>query len=302
MDFSIALRYNITDMSVIKVDNLKKHFGKTKAVDGISFAVEKGEIFGFLGPNGAGKTTTIRCMMDFIRPDDGTVTILGKDAQKDAVELKEKIGYLPGNVHLYDHWNGQTHIDFLRKLNGEAGRAAELIKRLKFDPTVRTKKLSSGNRQKLAVILAFMTDPEVLIADEPTNALDPMLQSVVYDLISEASERGVTIFMSSHNLDDVERVCSRIGIIKEGKIVDIEDITDIKEKHLYTVRAYFKADVDPKEFESDSIKIDKVANQSFEMTVKGDIDAVVKQLAKYDLRDVDISRARLEEIFMEYYE
>ncbi|MBU1166924.1 ABC transporter ATP-binding protein, partial [Patescibacteria group bacterium] len=159
---------------VISVRKLKKHFGKTKAVDGISFNVQKGEIFGFLGPNGAGKTTTIRCLMDFIRPQEGRIEILGQDAHQNAVELKKKIGYLSGQVRLYDHWNGKEHISLVAKLNGNKDIAQKLIKRLDFDTSKKAKTLSSGNRQKLGLIMAFMTEPEVMIFDEPTNALDPL--------------------------------------------------------------------------------------------------------------------------------
>ncbi len=166
-------------MSAVEVDNLRKYFGNTKAVDGVSFSVEEGDLFGFLGPNGAGKTTTIRCMMDFIRPLGGSITILRKDAQEDSVELKKKIGYLPGNVYLYSKWTGQTHIDFVRQFNAGKDISLDLINRLGFDPTVKTKHLSPGNKQKLGLILAFMTNPEVLILDEPTLGLDPLLQNEV---------------------------------------------------------------------------------------------------------------------------
>ena len=199
-------------MNAIEVKNLKKHFGKIKAIDGIDFSVEKGEIYGFLGPNGAGKTTTIRCLMDFIRPTEGSITILGKDAQKHSVELNKKIGYLSGQVHLYDKWTGQQHIDFIKATNGTEDIAEKLIKRFDFDPAMKTKKLSSGNRQKLGIIMAFMTKPELLICDEPTNALDPLLQHEVYELLKEARDGGATVFMSSHNLPEVEKVFGKLRI------------------------------------------------------------------------------------------
>jgi len=209
---------------VIEVKNFKKYFGRTKAVDDISFTVEKGEIFGFLGPNGAGKTTTIRCMMDFMRASKGSISILGKDSFIDSVSLKERIGYLSGSVRLYENWTGREHIDFVRKLNGKKDISVDLLHRLDFDPKIKTKKLSSGNRQKLGVIMAFMLEPEVLILDEPTTTLDPIMQHVVYDLLREVTSRGATVFMSSHNLSEVERVCSRVGIIKEGKMMAIKNV------------------------------------------------------------------------------
>ncbi len=179
-----------TNMSIIEVKNLSKHFGKTKAVDDISFAVEKGEVFGFLGPNGAGKTTTIRCMIDFIRPSSGSITLLGEDSQIGSVDLNKKIGHLSGYVHFYDKWTGQDHIDFVQKLNHITDQPDDLLKRLDFDPTIKTKNLSSGNRQKLGIILALMKQPELLIMDEPTNGLDPLLQHEVYAMLRKAMRAG----------------------------------------------------------------------------------------------------------------
>ncbi|MFH1537079.1 MAG: ABC transporter ATP-binding protein [Patescibacteria group bacterium] len=289
-------------MSVIEVNNLKKHFGKVKAVDGISFKVEKGEIFGFLGPNGAGKTTTIRVMMDFIRPTEGDVKILGKDAQKNTVELKKNIGFLSGSVNLYKKLSGQAHIDFLKKLNGEKDIADELAKRFDFNPEMKSKKLSSGNKQKLGIILAFMNEPNILILDEPTNALDPLLQNEMYELMEEARDRGATVFMSSHNLAEVERVCDRVGIIKKGKMVAIEDMVGLKEKKIYTIKAFFGEEIDEKEFNLNGVQIDRHHYNNYTLKVKGDIDEIVKKVSKYKLRDIEIAQASLEDIFLEYYE
>lgn len=289
-------------MSVIEVNNLKKHFGDTKAVDGISFNVEKGEIFGFLGPNGAGKTTTIRCMMDFIRPTDGSISILGKNAQKDTVELKSKIGYLSETARLYKKWTGQMHIDFLAKLNGNKKLAETLVKRFDFDPTIKSKRLSSGNKRKLGLILTFMHEPDVIILDEPTVALDPLLQHSVYELLEEASQRGATVFMSSHNMNEVERVCGRIGIIKNGKMAAVESIKSIKEKLVYTVTVYFKEPVDKKELAGNGVEVTKELPNGFALSVKGDINALIDRIEKFDLEDIEIHHASLEDIFLEYYE
>lgn len=289
-------------MSVIEVKNLKKYFGKTKAVDGISVSVENGEIFGFLGPNGSGKTTTIRCMMDFIRPQGGSINILGKDAQKDSVELKKKVGYLSGDVRLYSKWTGQTHIDFVRQLNGGKDLSQELIQRLDFDPTVKTKQLSSGNKQKLGIILAFMLKPEVLILDEPTLGLDPLLQNEIYEFLSEISQNGSTVFMSSHDLAEVDRVCSRVGIIKKGKMVAMESIATLKERKINTVNAYFTHPVNKEEFLDENTELVKEFTNGLILKVKGDVNPLIKRLSSYTLRDIDISQVSLEDIFMEYYE
>lgn len=289
-------------MSVIEIKNLKKYFGKTKAVDNISFSVERGEIFGFLGPNGAGKTTTIRCMMDFIRPDGGLINILGKDAQREAVVLKKSIGYLSGNARLYKKWIGQEHINFVRGLNGKNDIANDLIKRLDFNPKVKAKNLSSGNRQKLSVILALMFQPEILILDEPTLALDPLLQNVIYELLEEAVKRGATVFMSSHNLAEVDRICHRIGIIKQGKMVAIENIQGMKDKKMHTVYAHFAGHFNKNDFNTDGMQIIHESAETVTFNVKGDINAVIKKLSAYQLKDIHITQASLEEIFLEFYQ
>ena len=289
-------------MTAIEVRNLRKHFGKTKAVDGISFSVEEGEVFGFLGPNGAGKTTTIRCMMDFIRPAEGSIKILGKDAQKDAVSLKKAIGYLSGNVRLYGKWTAQMHINFVRQLNGCEDISQQLIKRLDFNPTIKTKQLSSGNKQKLGIILAFMLKPELLILDEPTLGLDPLLQNEIYELLAEMTQAGTTIFMSSHNLAEVDRVCGRVGIIKDGKMVATESIAALKEKKIITVHANFTHPVKTDEFLTENTELVKEYANGLILKVKGDVNHLIKQLSNHTLQDISIVPASLEDIFMAYYE
>ena len=289
-------------MNVIEVRELKKYYGKTKAVDGISFDIEKGEIFGFLGPNGAGKSTVIRCMMDFIRPLGGSVGILGKDAQKDSVELKKAIGYLAGNVRLYGKWTGKEHIDFFHSLNGGSNFAVELSERLDFNPSMPVRQLSSGNRQKLGIILAFMSRPEVLILDEPTLGLDPLLQNTIYNLLAEATGRGVTVFMSSHNLAEVDRVCSRVGIIRLGKMVATENITALKKKKISTMYVEFTESVRKEDFLDEHTELVREAENALTLKVKGDINTLIRRLGSHTISDIRISQASLEDIFMEYYE
>ncbi|MDP4000674.1 MAG: ABC transporter ATP-binding protein [bacterium] len=289
-------------MPVIALDKLAKYFDEVKAVDGISFAIEQGEIFGFLGPNGAGKTTTIRCMMDFLRPTSGRIMILDNDACLNGVELKQNIGYLAGSVKLYDSWTGQQHIDFVRKLNSKPDNANELIQRLNFTPLIKTKYLSSGNRQKLGVILAFMFKPKILILDEPTNALDPLMQNIIYEIIREQTAKGSTVFMSSHNLAEVERVCSRVGIIRQGKIVTVESVNVLKEKQLYKVKVSFEDRLSQDEF-SNLAGIEVIGSTDTELTVKvkGEIAPVLQILSQHKIKNLEIGRSSLEDIFLEYY-
>ena len=288
-------------MSAIKVEKLVKHFGKTKAVDGISFEVGKSEVFGFLGPNGAGKTTTIRCLMDFLRPTSGKIEILDQNAQKDAVLLKHKIGYLSSDNRLYENWTGKTHIDFIRAIKGNSKDADRLIKELNLNPNFWARNLSSGNRQKLSLILALMSQPEILILDEPTRGLDPLLQNTIYQILESLRKIGVTIFMSSHNLPEVERICNKVAIIKEGKLVATESIDQLKEKKLYTIDVHFADKFSKQDFAGKKVEILGQFDNHLRLSAKGDINPLIKKLASYHIKDLEITRASLEEIFLEFY-
>jgi len=297
-------------MKVIEGENLKKYFylfgikGKqiVRALDGISFEVKKGEIFGFLGPNGAGKTTTIRCLMDFIKPTGGKISILGLDAHQNSVFLKNKIGYLSGDLHLYPHWTGEEHIKFAEHLRGKSKIVQELIQRLDFNPHLKFKHLSSGNQRKLGLILALMHEPEVLIMDEPTLGLDPLLQNVIYEILREIKAQGKTIFMSSHNLPEVEKICDRAGIIKAGKLVGIETIEELGVKRLRKIEVRFADAYHKQEFQMKGIEQIEEIKDGFILTVKGDINPILQKLARHKLRDLEITHATLEDVFLEFYE
>ena len=289
-------------MPVIEIKNLKKYFGKVKAVDGIDISVEKGEIFGFLGPNGAGKTTAIRCMMDFIRPTAGEIKILEKNAQTDSTELKKEIGYLPGNVRLYDGWTSLDHISFCESFGGKKSAAKELSKQLDLDLKIKFHHLSSGNKQKLGVVLALMKEPKILILDEPTLALDPLLQNAVHRILLSAREKGTTIFISSHNLLEVERICDHVGIIKAGKMLTIENIKNLKEKRMHAITATFLNNYQIADFKVAGVKNIEEIDGTLIINVKGDINPILQALAKYKLKDLEVSHATLEEIFLEFYQ
>jgi len=288
-------------MNIIEVKNLKKYFGKTKAVDGISFEINKGEIFGFLGPNGAGKTTTIRCMMDFIRPTEGEIKILGKNAQKDSVFLKRKIGYLSDAARLYDHWSAAKHIAFQQVLRGRSIILGDLLERFGFNQKLRFSNLSSGNKRKLSIILALMNEPEVLILDEPTLSLDPLLQNALHSYIENFAQAGGTVFMSSHNLSEVEKICDRVGIIKEGKMVAVEKISEMKLMKMYDVNFHAEG-IDPKIFEDKNIEVVSHTEGLITLKVKGNINPIIEKLAKIKVKDLEITHVSLEDIFMEFYQ
>jgi ABC-2 type transport system ATP-binding protein len=288
-------------MLAIEIKNLKKHFGKVKAVDGISFSVKKGEIFGFLGPNGAGKTTTIRAMLDFIRPTSGEIEILGLDPEKDSEKLRSKISFLPGGARLYNQWTGDDHIEFIKNFGGQETVAKKLVHDLDLDTKKKFKDLSSGNKQKLSLVLALMKKPEVLILDEPTNALDPLLQNQVHKTLKRFQTDGMTIFMSSHNLSEVDQTCSRIAIIKEGKIISEESIVSLKEKRKHTVNVTFDSKVPKEKFQiAGAEQIEEVGSDLI-IGFRGDIDPLIKELAKHKIKEIEISHATLEEIFLEFY-
>lgn len=289
-------------MSIIRIKNLKKYFGHTRAVDGISFDVEEGEIYGYLGPNGAGKTTTIRCMMDLLSPDDGMIEIFGQNAHEHSAMLKKDIGFLSGEVALYEKWTGQEHIDVIRSIRGGRTRENALIDILRFDTSKKVSDLSSGNKQKLGLILALMHSPKLLILDEPTLGLDPLLQEAIHTLLREEAAAGKTVFFSSHNLPEVEKLCDRVCIIKDGKVVSVESVADLRKKRLYTVYITFAEDVPESTFTKNGFIIETHQQNTFHVTVKGNIGEFIEKIKSYQIRDLEITHARLEDIFLEYYQ
>jgi ABC-2 type transport system ATP-binding protein len=289
-----------TETRVIEVKNLKKAFGATKAVDGISFDVPKGKIFGFLGPNGAGKTTTIRCLMDLLRPDAGEIKIFGLDARQAAPQLKKRIGYLPGEASFYGNWTGAEHIRFVEKLSRPSPIAGQLVRDFDLDVKFKVKNLSSGNKQKLGLILALMKQPELLILDEPTLGLDPLLQNKTYEILEKAIGNGTTVFMSSHNLAEVERICGRVGIIKEGKLISVDSVRELKQKKIYNLVARFATEA-PQDFVMPGVGIIKKMPGGVVLRIKGDINPVLEKLKRYELTDIEITHESLEQVFLEFY-
>lgn len=288
-------------MTLIEVKDIKKYFGKTHALDGVTFDVQEGEIFGFLGPNGAGKTTTIRCLMDFLRPTSGTISIFSYNANRQSKNLKNYIGYLSGDVRLYENWTGKDHILFLEKLRGKNSIAYDLSQKLNLDINIKFRQLSSGNKQKLGLILALMFEPKLIIMDEPTVGLDPLLQNLIYEILLDFQKRGSTIFMSSHNLAEVDKLCHRVGIIKDGKLVAIEGIQALKEKRMHIVKIYFNGPFNRQDFILENVEVQNEFPDNLVLGVKGGINPLMQKLSKYNLRELEISHATLEDIFLEYY-
>jgi len=287
------------DQPVLEIKDLVKHFGKTKAVDGISFNVLPGEIYGFLGPNGAGKTTTIRCLMDFLRPSTGHIKVFDLDSVTQGVAARQRIGYMPATTSLNEKWTGWEHVKYAASLHHTKDTAAELAKRMELDLDFSVKHLSTGNKQKLSLVLAFMHQADLIVLDEPTTGLDPLLQQTVYALIHEAHKRGATIFMSSHNLSEVERLCTRVAILRQGKLVATEPMTALKDKHLYTITVEFESDFKLPSFPN--VTVVNHHNNFMMLKASGDLKPLLKILATAPIHDLQIQHATLEELFMEFY-
>jgi ABC-2 type transport system ATP-binding protein len=290
-------------MAVIETARLTKYYGKSRGIENLELTVEKGEIFGFLGPNGAGKTTTLRCLLGLIFPTGGTASVFGMDIVEDTEAIRERIGYIPGDPVFYPKMTGLEIMNYLARMRpGDPPVLRDrLIERFDFDPKKRCKDLSRGNKQKLAIILAFMHDPDLLILDEPTLGLDPLMQKEFYSLLGETQAKGKTALLSSHILSDVDKTCARVGIIKDGSLVAVEQVTQLESKKVHMVSAVFGSAFDLSDFELPGVTVVKYDERSLELKVKGDIDPVIKALAKYPAIDLDFQHASLEDVFLEFY-
>lgn len=292
-------------MDVISTRGLTKFYGKTRGVEDLSMSVPEGAVYGFLGPNGAGKTTTIRCLLGMLKPTAGEADVLGQRISLDGAAARKRIGYVAGEVKLYERETGRWHLDYIAGLRGGKGALTDdLLERFDFDPSKRVKELSKGNKQKLALILGVAHDPELLILDEPTSGLDPLNQESVYSFIEERVAAGRTIFLSSHVLSEVERVCDRVGIIRFGRLAAEEGVRELLGKRLRHIEVKFADAVEPA-FLADLPGVDTVvalSDTALFARVKGDvIDDVLKRLASKRVVDVHIDQASLEDVFMEFY-
>src|SRR5437763_12870740 len=294
----------MTREPVIVIDNFSKSYGKIQAVKGISMRVEQGEIFGFLGPNGAGKTTTIRCMLDVIRPTSGTIRVLGLDAQRDKLALHQYIGYLPGDVRLPGNMTGKQIINYFSRLQGrEPVLLKDLVARFDVEMKRPLKGYSKGMRQKIGIVLAFMCDPQVLILDEPTSGLDPLLQKVFNEFLLEEQARGKTIFMSSHIMSEVEKVCHRIAVIRKGELVTVEEVETLREKAGQRVTVEFGDPVTEEELTRiPGVSMVRQSNGHYQFNVSGSMDPLIKALSRHEVIRLQVEEAPLEEVFLKFYE
>lgn len=287
-------------MKVLEIKNLTKYYGKVLGVKNLSLSLEEGEVFGFIGPNGAGKSTTIRSIMNFINKTKGKVFVFGKEFLKDDISIKEKIGYLPSEIHLYEDLTVKEMLDYHESFykGNVHKRRKELVKRLMLDESKKIEDLSLGNSKKLGIILAFMHSPKLLILDEPTSGLDPIMQQIFYELLKEEKEKGTTIFYSTHILSEVSKLCDRVGIIKDGTLLKVEMIEELQNRNLNYVT------IESKDIDSiiKDLKIKEEKNGNI-VRFKNQLSSneLLKILSKYDIYKLLIEEPTLEDVFLHYY-
>jgi len=290
--------------AAIETCGLCKNYGPTRAVTGLDLVVEPGQVFAFLGPNGAGKTTTIRMLLALQRPTSGSAAVLGLDCGRDSVEIHRRTGYLPGELALYPRMTGRQHIAWYARARGlrDTSPATALAERFGAVLDRPARELSKGNRQKIGLVLAFMSRPELLVLDEPTSGLDPLMRSEFARLAREVTAEGRTVFWSSHELDEVQRLADRVAIIKQGRLIATETVEHLRASTPQTVRARFARPVDPAIFAGiDGVSVTSCDHDSLQLQVTGPIGPVLRVIADHDPVDLTAQHADLDELFMAYY-
>ncbi|HLS09514.1 ABC transporter ATP-binding protein [Lentibacillus sp.] len=292
-------------MTLLKTENLTKVFGNFKAVDEINIEVKKGEVYGFIGPNGAGKSTTIRVLLGMLKPTSGHASIFGKDVWKDAVDIHKRIAYVPGDVNLWPNLTGGEVIDLFMKLRGgtmNQERREELIEKFKFDPSNKCRTYSKGNRQKVSLIAAFASDADLYILDEPTSGLDPLMELTFQECVMEAREAGKSILLSSHILSEVERLCDRVGIIRDGKIIESGSLDELR--HL--TRTNLNVETKQPITNLDEMKgVHNVERKEQILSLQVDsenLDNVIRHISQFGVVKLESAPPTLEDLFMRHYE
>jgi ABC-2 type transport system ATP-binding protein len=293
------------DRVAIRAEGLTKYYGKVHALEDLNLEIHAGEVFGFLGPNGAGKTTTIRTMMDEIRPTAGRAEILGMDTHEKSVDIRKRIGYLPGDLAMYPNLTGQDMITYFANLRHgvDKDHVEKLRERFEAELSMKVGDLSSGNRQKVGLILALMSKPDVLMFDEPSTGLDPIIQRELQKVMRETADQGCTVFLSSHTLSEVQRVADRVGIIRHGRLVTVESVAALRSKGVRRVELELDRPADAAIFEAVSgVRDVSVANNHVVMSFEGEVGTVLKVATQhYTVVDINSQEADLEEIFLTYY-
>lgn len=292
-------------MHAISTNGLTKQYGDLTALDDLHLQVEIGEVFGFLGPNGAGKSTTIKCLLDLIKPTSGSAQILGLDVNADSLAVHERVGFLPSDLQLYPKMTGREVVDYMVNLRGGTVDTAQidaLAERFGADLSKRCSEYSSGNRQKVGLIMAFMHRPDLVILDEPSTGLDPLVQQQLHEVILETAADGRTVFLSSHTLSEVDRIARRVGIIRHGTLVEVASVEDLKSKAIRRLDIEFSDPVAPAEFESvDRVRSVEGEGRHLSVTFEGPVEAVLAVATRHGVRNLHSRDADLEDIFLTYY-
>ena len=291
--------------SAIKLHKLTKYYarGKILGVKNLSLEVESGEIFGFIGPNGAGKSTTIRLILDLIRPTSGQIEVFGMDSHKQSTSIKKMLGFLPGEIFLPENMSGEECLNFYAGFKSEIDRKylQSLIERFELNLAKKVGDYSKGNKQKLAIILAMMHKPRLLILDEPTSGLDPLNQQEFYNLIKETKKWGATVFFSTHILEEAQKLCDRVGIIKSGKLLTIENIDQFKEKNIRDIHLETGETIPLAKLEFPGIQKIERTTYGYHLVTIGKNSKIIQHLAKLPFDDITINQPSLDELFMRYY-
>lgn len=291
-------------MSIIEINGLTKDYGDHKGNFDLTFSVEEGEVFGYLGPNGAGKTTTIRHLMGFLTPDKGQTHILGMDCRSSSSDIMKQLGYLPGEIAFFDGMNGRDFLSFMTEMRHTTDTSLRdrLVDLFELDTRGKIRKMSKGMKQKLGIVCAFMHDPKVLILDEPTSGLDPLMQKTFADLIHEEKSKGKTILMSSHSFEEIERTCDRVGIIRQGELVAIENMHDLKQMRRKIYIVTFNNSAAASQFsELSGFDIINLNDNTVKLSILGNVTEFIMALHDYTVLDLSTENSSLEDIFMHYY-
>lgn len=291
-------------MNIIEINKLTKYYGKSRGIIDVSFDVKEGEIFGFIGPNGAGKSTTIRTLLGLIYPTTGSAKIFGKDCIKNGPEIRKNIGYLPSEVFYYDNMKVMELLKYSASFyeNVDKSRIHKLAEAMNLDLNKKIDDLSYGNKKKVGIVQGLLHSPKLIILDEPTSGLDPLMQQKFFDLIHEENKKGATILFSSHILSEVQKLCNRVGIIKDGKMVKVEDIETLQSSNYKRFSIDVKEPVEKDYFNLEGVSDLTTEGNTFNFIFRGDINKVIERIHERKITNLTVEEPTLEEIFMHYYE
>ncbi|MEH7886300.1 ABC transporter ATP-binding protein [Bacillus sp. JJ1609] len=291
-------------MNVIEIKNLTKMYGKSRGIEDVSFNVEEGEIFGFIGPNGAGKSTTIRTLLSLIYPTSGSATIFGKDIITAAPEIKKEIGYLPSEVFYYDNMKVLDLLKYSASFYKKdcTNRIKELAEIMELDLTKKIDDLSLGNKKKVGIVQGLLHEPKLIILDEPTSGLDPLMQQKFFDLLEKENKKGATILFSSHILSEVQRLCDRVAIIKDGRIVTVEKISTLKENTYKKFKVETRSHIGKEHFKVEGVNQLEQDGNTISFLFRGNINSIMMKISEIEIVNLWVEEPDLEEIFMHYYE